>query len=185
MNVKNVKYFIGITILFPSFALADVDMNQGVISSGPCPMNCDTRGLQRTVCKDWQKDGLCYVQDLRPEALEEKIRAEQEAEESTLDRKITSIGKKLKVGDKVSVKTLNKSINRVDVVVKAEPNSGNSEVNLSLAGMGGGTQAVNASNLGSQVIRFSAEGKNLNGKSIEVTALNGPVTIESVHVLYQ
>lgn len=169
----------------PLLALAEVDRTQGVISSGPCPMNCDTKGITRNICKDWQENGVCFVQDLRPASLAEKRQSEQLAQEATLDRKVTSVERKLKVGDKVSVKTLNKPIKRVDVVVQTDRRSPNAELNLSFAGMGGSTQTVDATNSNTQVIQFEGNGKNLAGRNIDLMALNNGVTVESVHVLYQ
>ncbi len=36
----------------------------GLVTSRPCPYSCVTRGLPKSMCRDWNEGDTCYVEDL-------------------------------------------------------------------------------------------------------------------------
>ena len=150
------------------------------VSSRNCPYDCNTENIPRSHCKDWRQDGKCFIDDLRPARPQST-----EENDANLRREISNVNKTIRAGKRYTVELENKTINRIDVVARRDKGASNTQLTASLErkiSIGSPQQVSENSNA---VVRFAADGINPNGKELTLSAMNGDVFVESVHVLYE
>ena len=155
-------------LILPTMLLAEV-------TSRPCPHSCDTMRLDRRHCKDWREGNTCFVDDLRAPS--------RPVDDASLQREIKMVNKDIRAGKTLKVSLPKKaSIARLDVVVKRTGGSDQTSLNASLGGsIVLGTKGVNQNS--NQVVQFNANGARPDGRKLELTASNGDLYVESVHIL--
>lgn len=150
------------------------------VTSQRCPHSCSTLGIDKSQCRDWREGDTCYVDDLRSGRSHNSGR-----DSSSGARDIVMVNKRIRAGDDIEISLPhNQPIDRFDAVVRRE--GGSSETTLS-ASLGGsismGTKQIDQNS--NHVVQFSAQGARADRRDLILSASNGDIFVESVHVLAQ
>lgn len=169
MKVAAVPYLLIIALPTSLAAIADT-------VSKPCPFTCKTESLDQSQCDDWREGDLCYVRD-------PSLKAEHH--EESLERVILFLNKDIDKGSETVVDLKDEPVSRIDVVVQRRGSETDTKLELKLDKESAFGAPMQVDNNEPHVVRFTPAQGSMQGEQLVLHALNGPVTVESVHVFYE
>lgn len=189
ISIKSIKTSL---VIAGAFAGAVITYNPVLafaeIREQNCPFSCKTENIDKSFCRDWAENGRCYIEDLRADSgARGQLNAPIQDSNSfnpDLGRQIITVNKRISAGQTERVEIMSRSIDRIDVVLRREGVSTQTQLRANIGTSRELGQQQVDQNI-SHVLSYSVQNVSRPGESLELTALEGDVYIESVHMMYR
>ncbi len=180
-NLKKISLFSLMILSLPAHVYSEVRERD-------CPYSCATENIERSVCRDWRNNDKCYIEDLRPDSDSRAQLGDKLNDSNSFDpdneRQVVMVDKTLSSGMTEKVKITARSIDKIDVVLKRVGSSVNTKLRAEIGESKSlGEQQVDQNV--QHVLSFPVVNVARLGEDLNLTALDGDVYVESVHIIYR